>query len=126
MKKLVLILILSCPVFGQKLSVQIEIVGNKPLNTELRSYVARGLRSLGDVEVVEKKGTFLLMLTPFDDDRIGYDVTFQLLKPTRCGDKVYMDLLIAGLQSGEGSEMKRVSDLIVVSVDDALNDHRKR
>ncbi len=129
---------LSCsPLFAQtkhakKFTVDIRISGDKDIQADLRSFIARELRSLGDVEVVDNfvVGGLGINVVAFADSTtsgksLGYSVSLTVVEHLICSGKTYHDFVTGFLYGGGKDDLRRIAQSIGTDVDTKILDDRR-
>ena len=129
---IMLIAVCSVSVLAQtkKFRVDITTAGNDPqIENEARSYLARELRSLGDVEVVEN-GDFTVNVTVFKISNnagvVGYAISFQYLENITCQGKEYANKLDGGLHVTDPQGLRRMLESTITLFDTRILEKRRK
>jgi hypothetical protein len=136
MKKLpfIILLIVACSVSGftqtKKFRLDIRsISSDTQIKDEMYSYLARELRSLGDVEVVDQ-GDFTLnvhVVKITDKNGLaGYAVSSQFLEKVYCQGKVFANRINGGLHVVEPDGLRKFSETIVATFDAQVLEERRK
>jgi hypothetical protein len=91
------------------------------------SYLARELRSLGDVEIVDK-GDFTLNVHVVKivskEMLMGYAVSSQFLENGSCQGKAYANRISGGLNTVEPEGLRKFSEIIITTFDTQILQER--
>ncbi|MFN0278020.1 MAG: hypothetical protein ACKVRN_05385 [Pyrinomonadaceae bacterium] len=121
---LFVILAFTLPVVSQAKKFQINIsitAKDEKMESDIKSYVARELRSLGDVDVVEV-GDYtvkiaILKILARDGYEVGYAVSYTLIHNVVCQGNVYLDDIDGGLRITDTDSLRKTWEYIVTTFD---------
>ena len=116
----------------RKITIGILLSGDyKPIETEIRSYLARELRSLGDVEIVEAGGDFDLQIILLKTETkggtfTGYTVSMSVTEFVICAGKVHELFVTAFLHTAGKDDLRKLCEGLITSFDSTVMEKRRK
>src|SRR5258708_14408891 len=125
------VFVCSLYVFSQAKKIEIDVAihssGSK-VESDLRNYLSRELRTLGDVDLVESGALTInvieIGLKTTNNTVVGHALAYTITEVISCQGNIYSNTLASGLETTDLDGMSKTCEIIITKIDKGILEKR--